>query len=97
MRVLLTGKMKDGTKIQREDWSENYSFYPFGCAIGAYPKATASTATPYGQRRGREFRVQLDFETTGEAEEAFFMLESGRKTLKDYAANLFDVSDIEYI
>lgn len=37
MKVLETGAMPDGTKIQIEDWHENYKFLAPASTLGAYP------------------------------------------------------------
>lgn len=38
MKILKKAITPDGVEIQIEDWSDTYSFYPYGSLIGAYPK-----------------------------------------------------------
>lgn len=74
MKVLQRAQMPDGTKIVREEWSENYSFEAYGSMIAAFPR----------NRHGETFRAHKDFESTEEAEEAFNALKNGDKTLADF-------------
>ena len=48
MKVIRRGKMEDGTDIQIEDWSEDYSFYGYGTHLIAYPQ----------NRFGERFRIE---------------------------------------
>lgn len=67
MKVLIKGLMPDGTKIQIEDWSNDYpTFHKYGDLIAAYPKI-----------RGQEERVQLDVHDFMTAMTTFKLLESG--------------------
>ena len=74
MKVLQRAQMPDGTKIVREEWSENYSFEAYGSMIAAFPR----------NRHGETFRAHKDFESTEEAEKAFNALKNGDKTLADF-------------
>ena len=74
MKVLQRGQMPDGTEIQIEEWSENYSFYAYGSMVAAYPK----------NRYGEKVRANKTFESAEEAEEAFNALKNGDKTLADF-------------
>lgn len=48
MKVIRRGKMEDGTDIQIEDWSADYSFYGYGTHLIAYPQ----------NRFGERFRIE---------------------------------------
>ena len=74
MKVLQRGQMPDGTEIQIEEWSENYSFYAYGSMVAAYPQ----------NRYGEKVRANKTFESAEEAEEAFNALKNGDKTLADF-------------
>lgn len=74
MKVLEKGFMPDGTKIQIEDWSEDYSCFQYGSTLGAYPKTPA----------GRTYRAECDFKCAEDALTAFDYLRSGLATLDDY-------------
>lgn len=74
MKVLQRGQMPDGTEIQIEEWSENYSFYAYGSMVAAYPK----------NRYGEKVRADKTFESAEEAEKAFSALKNGDKTLADF-------------
>lgn len=74
MKVLQRGQMPDGTEIQIEEWSENYSFYAYGSMVAAYPK----------NRYGEKVRANKTFESAEEAEKAFSALKKGDKALADF-------------
>lgn len=74
MKVLQRAQMPDGTKIVREEWSEDYSCEAYGSMIAAFPR----------NRHGETFRAHKDFESTEEAEKAFNALQNGDKTLVDF-------------
>lgn len=74
MKLLQSGQMPDGTEIQIEDWSENYSFFTYGSFLAAYPK----------NRYGKESRVKKIFGNAEEAVKAFNALKTGDKTLADF-------------
>ena len=77
MKVLERATMPDGTKIQIEDWSEDYSFHSFADLVAAYPVARNSI----GKRR---FRATCQFESDLQASEAFYAIKSGEKSLDDF-------------
>ena len=74
MKVLQRGQMPDGTDIQIEEWSEDYSCYAYGSMVAAYPR----------NRRDEKFRASKTFESAEEAGKAFNALKSGEKTLADF-------------
>ena len=90
MMILKKGKMKDGTAIQIEDWSQDYKFMAYGSIIGAYPISKMSYARQFEPRKGEITRMQYDFATNEDAEKVFNELIEGSKTLKDIENNLYD-------
>ena len=93
MKVIRKGTTPNGTHIQIEDWSENYTFYNKNATIGFYPEAQESIYnedhpdwTPY-PKRGETFRASFKFDTEAEALEAFVLLENGCKAFMDYINN----------
>ena len=75
MTVKERAVMPDGTKIQIEDWHENFSIYAEASTIAAYPK----------DRHGKAFRASRSFESAEVAKCAFENLISGACTLSDYS------------
>lgn len=97
MKILCRGKMPDGTDIVREEWNEDYDFMSYGSTVAAFPIAKESSDDPFGVKRGEEFRLEIDFETEEKAKEAFYSLEKGEKSLKDYADKFCHRENIKYI
>ena len=86
MKILKKGKMPDGTKIQIEDWKEDYSFMNV-CVIGTYPIAV-NTSKNSLIRAGDTFRLELSrFKSNKEVEDIFTKLENGKLELKDLSDN----------
>ena len=77
MKVLERAVIPDGTKIQIEDWSGDYSFHRFADFVAAYPVARGSI-------KGSTFRAYCQFENAQKASEAFLALKSGEKQLDDF-------------
>lgn len=93
MKVIRKGTTPNGTHIQIEDWSEDYTFYNKNATIGFYPEAQESIYnedhphwTPY-PKRGETFRASFKFDTEAKALEAFVLLENGCKAFMDYINN----------
>lgn len=98
MIVVKRDKMIDGTKIQIEDWSINYDFYSKNSTIGAYPIARENeNDNPFSAGRGETFRLELDFENEEQCKNAFDMLKSGQKTLKDFGHYAINKRHIQII
>ena len=96
MKVIRKGTTPNGTHIQIEDWSQDYTIYKKNATIGFYPVAHESIYKedkphwmPY-PKRGETFRASFDFDTESEALEAFTLLKSGCKELMDYISNFSD-------
>ena len=91
------GTTPNGTDIRIEDWSETYpGTFKKNATIGIYPMALENIYredkphwTPY-PKRGETFRASLDFNTEGEALEAFVLLENGCREFTDYINNYSD-------
>jgi hypothetical protein len=77
VKILEEGIMPDGTPIRIEEWSESYSFMPYG-----------STIARFAPKGGEIYRFEFNFNTPEETKQAFDNLLSGIKTLADYSANL---------
>jgi hypothetical protein len=91
MKVLQTGIMPDGTKIQIEEWNENYSFMPYSSTIASYPKSKVSHEGTYAPKQNKIYRFQFDFKSEEETKNVFNELLAGTKQLIDYKANLYDL------
>lgn len=95
MRIIKKGVMPDGTAIQIEDWSENYSCYTKCGTVAAYPIAKASIQKTtrggcyggswYYPEANRKFRASFNFDCGICAELVFDKLISGEAQLKDFA------------
>ena len=77
MEVLEKRTTPGGTKIQIENWCDDYSFHRFADLIAAYPICKNSVIK-------RRFRAECQFENASKASEAFYALVSGKKTLDDF-------------
>lgn len=83
MKVIRRGKMKDGTDIQIEDWSDEYCFLGYGMHLVAYPK----------NRFGERFRIEkvcadnhlanLVFDSLNGIEDLFYFGFTTRSCVKD--------------
>lgn len=93
MRIVKKGFMPDGTKIQLEDWSEDYScFNPVDC-IAAYPVSKSSikkASNYYYPVMNEKFRCSFHFGMDKAAELIFIDLEMGNITLLDIAEFLYN-------
>lgn len=88
MKVLEKGKLPDGTEIQIEEWSENYSNIPFASTLGCYAISKMTRGGIFGPRAGESYRFQYDFISNEEAKIVFDSLVSGNKVLSDFTANM---------
>ena len=93
MQIIRKGTTPNGTSLQIEDWSEDYTSYNKNATIGFYPMALESIYredkphwTPY-PKRGETFRASFNFDTEAEALEAFVLLENGCRCFIDYIEN----------
>ena len=83
MQILKKRITPDKTKIQLENWNDDYNFMEYGCSIGAYPISKMSGNSQFDPERGQPFRLHYEFETHMEAMSIFNKLVTGDKTLKD--------------
>lgn len=98
MKVLEKGEMPNGTKIQIEDWSNDYDFYKFGNFLVAYPIATHSgTGAWVYPTQNEAFRLELHCNNYEQAKQVFDDLANGTKTLQDYAHLVFEKKYLEFI
>lgn len=92
MRIVKKDIMPDGTKIQLEDWSEDYScFAPIDC-ISAYPVSKMSIKKARGYYYpvvNEKFRCSFHFGIDRSAELAFVDLAMGNISLLDIAEFLW--------
>ena len=91
MEILRTSKMPDGTNIQLENWNGEFpTVFPKDALLAAYPVSQTNIwseslgDTPY-PRRGRTFRLAIEFDDAAAADAAMHALETGEAALKDYA------------
>lgn len=84
MKVLDKGIILDGTKIQIENWKEDYSFMEYGSTLASYPTSKQTLKGSFSPNLGRKFRCEFTFNSYEETKEAFEQLLSGNKTLMDY-------------
>lgn len=86
MTIIIVEKdlLPDGTKIQIEDWSTEYSFMPYGRTVASYPKSKANHKGDFSPKIDKLFRCAFDFNSHAEAKNAYDELLSGSKTLSDY-------------
>lgn len=83
MKIVKTGTLKDGTNIQIEDWSEDYTFHNRADVLASYPKSKMSHIGEYAPKAGKKYRFSFRFGSTEETNEAFKDVTEGRKTLAD--------------
>lgn len=86
MKVIRRDKMPNGTDIQQEDWSMNYSFYAPKSTIAVYPLAIMTNESGL-IGRGDKFRLELDFNSEKEANKCYENLISGKSKINDYKEN----------
>jgi hypothetical protein len=78
MKIIKNGTMPDGTAIQIEDWSENYSCFAYADTITAYPIAKyTDTYSQFSPQAGKIFRAEFRFESYEVAKPIFENLVSG--------------------
>ena len=94
MEIIERATMPNGTKIQIEDWSKDYSCFAKNSTIATYPvaKETADNLLGYPER-GKTFRLSIQFKNEEEARKCFEQLKTGEKQLIDFA----DEKDKKYI
>lgn len=77
--------MPDGTGIQINDWSENYSCDAYGSELAAYAISKNTCKGPFAPKVNEKWRFGFIFNSHEECKEAFEKLKTGEAVLKDYA------------
>ena len=83
MKVIRRDKMPNGTDIQQEDWSMNYSFYAPKSTIAIYP-VSMKVCKEKNIVNGEKFRLSLDFDSEQQANECYKSLINGTSKISDY-------------
>lgn len=98
MKVLERAKMPDGTKIQIEDWKEDYSCFDT-ISIAAYPvmKRLPQSKQLHFTESGKPFRVDInrDWKNDDEVKNAFIRLANGEAKLMDFCEQFWDLWNAE--
>lgn len=96
MKVLKKATTPEGTKIQIEDWREDYSFIET-LGIAAYPIAKESRGKWI--RKNETFRLSItdNFNSDDEVYNIFNKLIDGSITLKELSKNFRDSKDINLL
>lgn len=88
MQVIERAKMPDGTRIQIENWHDDYSFMPYAGMVAAYPMINARDLSPFAPKDKSTCRVDFNYDNEAGARNAFEKLKSGEKSLADFKDNL---------
>lgn len=88
MKVLTKGITLNGVAIQIEEWSEDYSFMPYGNTIAAYPKSKTSHEGSYSPKANEKYRFAFNFNSYEETQNAYKALVNGNKDISDYKSFL---------
>lgn len=94
MKVLERATTPDGTKIQIEDWTQDYDCFKT-LSIATYPialKKPTSKETPFFEIN-KPFRVAINRNWTNdnEVKNAFEELKAGTKNIKDFSEQFWDL------
>lgn len=92
MIIIRTAFLQDGTKIQQENWNNDYYFEAPNSTVAVYPMPKNIDKNE-SLISGKKFRLEFNFDTTTQANNCFDSLINGDKTLKDFAKN----DDLELI
>lgn len=88
MKIKEKGVMQNGTHIQLEDWSENYSVAKGCTTLGTYPTAERSLKGAFMPKAGEKFRASFNFDSEAAAKAAFESLINSTDDLTDFVAQL---------
>lgn len=97
MKILNKAVLPNGTNIQIEEWSEDYSFYPYGATLATYPKSKVNIDGQFAPKWNKTFRCDFKFNNHEEALQAYNDLILGNKVLSDYANYLDDKKHLQCI
>ena len=97
-RTTITTKNNGTFDIQVEDWSDDYpgTFLPDNTLV-AYPESKIDFSSPFGPRRGSEFRCEFHFPNAKRAKQAFYALATGNAELTDYLSYIWKLDYIPCI
>lgn len=84
MKILQVGTMPCGTSVQLEHWESDTHLNISVDKVAAYPKALESLSGQFAPKRGRSFRLAIDFDSKEEAAQAYEEIKAGKKQLLDY-------------
>ena len=92
MKIIQTSQMPNGTRIQVEDWREDYAHVPRDeLTLAAFPISKEIHMEIFGylpsDPEQRTFRCSFHFKDK-DIDNVFYSLREGRSDLKHYAANL---------
>ena len=95
MIIIRTAFLQDGTKIQQENWSNDYYFEALNSTVAVYPIYPMSKDIEKNKHltSGKKFRLEFNFDTTTQANNCFDSLINGSKTIRDFVKN----NDLELI
>lgn len=97
MKVTDVSSMKDGTKIQIEDWHDDFNFFEENSTLAAYPISKVNQKGQFAPKMNRTFRLSFNFSTEEETQQAFIDLKIGAKQLIDFKDQLNNPEKIECI
>lgn len=83
MKVIRRNKMPNGTDIQQEDWSMDYSFYAPKSTVAVYP-VSMKVCKEKHIVNGEKFRLELDFDNEEQANKCYDSLSEGTSKISDY-------------
>lgn len=84
MKIIQVDILPCGKKVQTEHWHSNAHINIPIDIVAAYPIAKESLPGEFAPKRGRLFRLSIDFDSKEEAAEAFEEIRTGKKQLLDY-------------
>lgn len=76
--------MPCGTKIQNEHWLSLEHIDVPVYVVAAYPKALESMPGQFAPKRGRSFRLAIEFDNEQDSKQAYESLLNGDASLIDY-------------
>lgn len=100
MRIVKKDVMPNGIGIQIEDWSEDYTSMKKESTLAVYPVAKESRERQSGwcyPKRGEQFRLAMDFNSSTDANAAFEALVKGKKKFRDYKKYIHEKELLRYI
>ena len=90
MNILEKGIMKDGTKIQIENWKEDYSFMTYGDTLAIFAISKTNHNGSYSPKRNENYRLDFKFNNNEKVKQTFNELILNSKSLIDFKENLVD-------